>query len=131
MRRVLILFAHPVLERSRVNRGLLRAIEGVEAVTAGIEALIQLGYRAHTAHRLGRKWRAHDEAVLEELVALGNIDREDALQRSRAAMVEAERLMRDEDPLVYGEREVCWNNESLRADQHVDAAAEPTSPEPS
>ena len=33
MRRVLILFAHPVLERSRVNRGLLRAVEGLEAVT--------------------------------------------------------------------------------------------------
>ena len=96
---------------------------------AGIEALIQLGYRAHTAHRLGRKWRAHDEAVLEELVALGNIDREDSLQRSRAAMGEAERLMRDEDPLVYAEREAGWNNESLRADPHVDA--EPPSPEPS
>lgn len=33
MRRVLILFAHPVMERSRVNRGLLRAVQGLEAVT--------------------------------------------------------------------------------------------------
>ena len=33
MRRVLILFAHPVLERSRVNRRLLGALEGVESVT--------------------------------------------------------------------------------------------------
>ena len=33
MRRVLILFAHPVLERSRVNRRLLDAIRDVEGVT--------------------------------------------------------------------------------------------------
>lgn len=33
MRRVLILFAHPVLERSRVNRGLLRAVQCLEGVT--------------------------------------------------------------------------------------------------
>jgi glutathione-regulated potassium-efflux system ancillary protein KefG len=33
MRRVLVLFAHPVLERSRVNRRLLGAIQGVENVT--------------------------------------------------------------------------------------------------
>jgi glutathione-regulated potassium-efflux system ancillary protein KefG len=33
MRRVLVLFAHPVLERSRVNRRLLSAIRGLENVT--------------------------------------------------------------------------------------------------
>jgi glutathione-regulated potassium-efflux system ancillary protein KefG len=33
MRRVLVLFAHPVLERSRVNRRLLATIRGVEGVT--------------------------------------------------------------------------------------------------
>ena len=33
MRRVLILFAHPVLERSRVNRRLLRTVRGLEEVT--------------------------------------------------------------------------------------------------
>jgi glutathione-regulated potassium-efflux system ancillary protein KefG len=33
MRRVLVLFAHPVLERSRVNRRLLEAIKGLENVT--------------------------------------------------------------------------------------------------
>ena len=33
MRRVLILFAHPVLERSRVNRRLLEAVTGLEGVT--------------------------------------------------------------------------------------------------
>ena len=33
MRRVLVLFAHPVLERSRVNRRLLEAVRGIDAVT--------------------------------------------------------------------------------------------------
>jgi glutathione-regulated potassium-efflux system ancillary protein KefG len=33
MRRVLVHFAHPVLERSRVNRNLLDAIRGLEGVT--------------------------------------------------------------------------------------------------
>jgi glutathione-regulated potassium-efflux system ancillary protein KefG len=33
MRRVLVLFAHPVLERSRVNRRLLDAIHGLDGVT--------------------------------------------------------------------------------------------------
>jgi glutathione-regulated potassium-efflux system ancillary protein KefG len=33
MRRVLVLFAHPVLERSRVNRRLADAIRGLEGVT--------------------------------------------------------------------------------------------------
>jgi glutathione-regulated potassium-efflux system ancillary protein KefG len=32
-RRVLILFAHPVLERSRVNRKLLAAVDGLDGVT--------------------------------------------------------------------------------------------------
>src|ERR1051325_11863724 len=33
MRRVLILFAHPVLERSRVNRRLLAAVRALDGVT--------------------------------------------------------------------------------------------------
>jgi glutathione-regulated potassium-efflux system ancillary protein KefG len=33
MRRVLILFAHPVLERSRVNRRLMEAVEDLDGVT--------------------------------------------------------------------------------------------------
>lgn len=33
MRRVLVLFAHPVIERSRVNRRLLAAIRGLDGVT--------------------------------------------------------------------------------------------------
>jgi len=37
------------------------------------------------------------------------------LRRARGALDEAERLMRDEDPEVFVERDAAWDNESLRA----------------
>jgi len=98
------------------------------AYETGIEALKHLGYRAHTAHRLARRWRDHEENELEELADLWSSgDREAYFQRARGAMAEAERLMRDEDPTVYVENRAGWDNESLRADREVDATvADPT-----
>lgn len=102
------------------------------AYETGIEALKVLGYRAHTAHRLARKWRDHEEKVLEELGELWGKDREGYFQKVKANFDEAERLMRDEDPTVYGARNADWDNESLRADRQVDEAAiKPTQIEPS
>ena len=47
-RHVLILFAHPALQKSRVNRVLVRAIEGLDGVTGGsvvqLKTLIQTGF---------------------------------------------------------------------------------------
>jgi len=132
----------PILARAR-DRGHyweLRAlgVQGVHRETfasayeTGIEALKVLGYRAHTAHRLARKWRDHEEKVLEELGELWDKDREGYFRKVKANLDEAERLMRDEDPTVYGERDAGWDNESLRADRKVDAAAvAPTTIEPS
>ena len=67
----------PIIARARDRQSLLGAAPlGVKKVfretfasayEIGIEALSQLGYRAHTAHRLARKWRDHEEKVLEEL----------------------------------------------------------------
>jgi voltage-gated potassium channel Kch len=94
----------------------------------GIEALVQLGYRRYTAQRLARKWRDHDEKILEELGDLWARNDETYFARTRMAMEEAERLMRDEDPTVFVDRDAAWDNESLRADRQVDAA---TRPEPS
>ncbi|MFN0249059.1 MAG: monovalent cation:proton antiporter-2 (CPA2) family protein [Kofleriaceae bacterium] len=91
-----------------------------------IEALKVLGYRAHTAHRIARKWRDHEEQVLEELGSLWGTDRKEYFNRVRQGMEEAERLMRDEDPTVFGERDGSWDNESLRADREVAAAATTT-----
>jgi monovalent cation:proton antiporter-2 (CPA2) family protein len=94
------------------------------AYETGIEALKHLGYRAHTAHRLAQRWRNHEESELEELGTLwGQGDRDAYFQRARRAMEEAERLMRDEDPTVYVANSAGWDNESLRADREVDAAA--------
>ena len=44
---------------------------------------------------------------------------------ARRAMDEAERLMRDEDPTVYSERDAAWDNESLRAERVERAAEDP------
>ena len=93
-----------------------------------IEALKVLGYRAHTAHRIARKWRDHEEAVLEELGSLWGTDRKEYFNRVKQGMEEAERLMRDEDPQVFEERDGSWDNESLRADRKVDEAATPVEP---
>jgi len=132
----------PILARAR-DRGHyweLRAlgVQGVHRETfasayeTGIEALKVLGYRAHTAHRLARKWRDHEEKVLEELGELWDKDREGYFRQVKANLDEAERLMRDEDPTVYDARDAGWDNESLRADRKVDAAAvAPTTIEPS
>jgi hypothetical protein len=37
-------------------------------------------------------------------------------------MDEAERLMRDEDPGVFKERDAAWDNEALRADRAANPA---------
>jgi glutathione-regulated potassium-efflux system ancillary protein KefC len=84
------------------------------AYEAGIDALKALGYRAHTAHRLAQRWRAHEERELEELMAMWDQGQDAVFARSRLAMQEAERLMRDEDPEVHAQRDAAWDNESLR-----------------
>jgi glutathione-regulated potassium-efflux system ancillary protein KefC len=93
------------------------------AYETAIEALKHLGYRAHTAHRLARRWRDHEESIIEELGDLWRNDRAGYFERTKGALDEAERLMRDEDPTVYIDRDAGWDNESLRADNRVDAAA--------
>ncbi|MDQ3367403.1 MAG: monovalent cation:proton antiporter-2 (CPA2) family protein [Myxococcota bacterium] len=91
------------------------------AYEAGIASLIGVGFRANTAHRLARRWRDHEEATLEELGK--HWGTKDYFARAKIAMDEAERLMRDEDPMVYADRDGAWDSESLRADRQVDAAA--------
>jgi voltage-gated potassium channel Kch len=85
------------------------------AYEAGIESLIQVGFRSYTAHRLARKWRDHDERTLEELGK--HWGTQSYFAQAKARMEEAERLMRDEDPVVYQERDAAWDNEDLRADR--------------
>jgi glutathione-regulated potassium-efflux system ancillary protein KefC len=96
------------------------------AFEAGIEALKHVGFRAHTAHRLAQRWRRHEESVLDELGDIWRADRDTYFKRTRGALDEAERLMRDEDPTVYVANDHAWDNESLRADNEPDAAAADT-----
>jgi glutathione-regulated potassium-efflux system ancillary protein KefC len=91
------------------------------AYEAGVESLIRLGYRSHTAHRLARRWRTHEERTLEELGK--HWGTESYFAQTRQRMEEAERLMREVDPTVYVERDAAWDNETLRADNRVDAAS--------
>nr|MBA3499094.1 NAD-binding protein [Deltaproteobacteria bacterium] len=99
------------------------------AYEAGIQSLIEVGFRSNTAHRLARRWRDHEEKTLEELGTLWGT--KDYFERAKLGMEEAERLMRDEDPNVYEEDDGAWDNESLRADRQVDAAAREKAVEPS
>jgi monovalent cation:proton antiporter-2 (CPA2) family protein len=96
------------------------------AYEAGIESLIEVGFRAHTAHRLARRWRDHEEKTLEELGQYWGS--KDYFTRAKLAMDEAERLMRDEDPTVYVDRDGAWDNEALRADRAADATARDAEP---
>jgi voltage-gated potassium channel Kch len=88
----------------------------------GIAALRELGYRAFTAQRLAQRWRAHEESLLAELGELWGKDEASYFERARAGMDEAERLLRQEDPTRVS-HEHGWDNETLRADPEVDAAA--------
>jgi voltage-gated potassium channel Kch len=88
-----------------------------------IEALKVMGYRAHSALRIARRWRDHEEQVLEELGELWGTDQKAYFTKVRAGMDEAERLMRDVDPSIMTDNDGAWDNESLRADREVE---EPT-----
>jgi voltage-gated potassium channel Kch len=102
---------------SEVHRELFAA-----SYEAGIAALRALGYRAHTAHRLARRWRDHEERDLHELMELWGTDRDTFFARSRLAIEEAERLMSEADAGFRGERDAGWDDETLRDDATPDAA---------
>ncbi|MBZ0232857.1 MAG: monovalent cation:proton antiporter-2 (CPA2) family protein, partial [Deltaproteobacteria bacterium] len=94
------------------------------AYETGIEVLRALGYRGHTAHRLARRWRQHEESELEEIAGMWarGEGRSNVFARFKRAVQEAERLMRDEDPQVFVERDGAWDNEALRVDRRPDDA---------
>jgi voltage-gated potassium channel Kch len=88
---------------------------------SGIMALRVLGYRAFTAQRLAQRWRAHEERLIEEALAPEYDDDATYWERTRTAMAEAERLMRQEDPTRLAED--GWDNETLRTDDAPDVAS--------
>lgn len=91
----------------------------------GIAALRALGYRAFTAQRLATRWRAHEEELIERMMVMEEEDDDDTYwAKARDAMAEAERLMRQENPSTLAHD--GWDNETLRAERQVDAAAQDT-----
>jgi monovalent cation:proton antiporter-2 (CPA2) family protein len=93
----------------------------------GIAALRALGYRAFTAQRLATRWRAHEEDLIERMMVMEEEDDDDTYwAKARDAMAEAERLMRQESPSTLAHD--GWDNETLRAERQVDAAARDTPP---
>jgi voltage-gated potassium channel Kch len=86
----------------------------------GIQALRELGYRAYTAHRMARRWRDHEERMLEDFAA--NWGDEDYFEKVKASNAAVERLLRQEDPAKLADTDAAWDNESLRADRHPEAA---------
>ena len=83
-----------------------------------IEVLKGLGYRSHTAHRLARRWREHDESALIELGKLRGQEQNVIFAAARKAMEDAERAMREEAKTtgLVSDTDMAWNNESLRAE---------------
>ena len=102
------------------------------SVDLATEALRALGMRAHTAHRMARRWRIHEEQALEDMAAMWARDeaRTSMLARLRQALEEAERIMRDEDPRVAGGHPQGWDNEALRAGGRPDDASGEQPPTP-
>lgn len=84
------------------------------ALEMAVATLQGLGLRAHTAHRMARRWRDHDEKALQELEKLWGKDEAQYFSAARKALDEAERLMREEDTALLNERDAAWDNESLR-----------------
>ena len=102
------------------------------SVDLATEALRALGMRAHTAHRMARRWRVHEEQALEDMAAMWARDeaRTSMLARLRQALEEAERIMRDEDPRVAGGHPQGWDNEALRAGGRPDDVSGEQPPTP-
>jgi monovalent cation:proton antiporter-2 (CPA2) family protein len=96
------------------------------AYETGLESLIHVGLRRHTAHRLARKWRDHDERSLEELGK--HWGTQSYFAQAKARMDEAERLMREDDPHTHRARDAAWDNDSLRAAAPADPADPPAAP---
>lgn len=72
------------------------------ALHLGQHALVQLGVRAHQAHRSAHLFRQHDEAMIERLTAsYGNVDRTTFFDEARRALEQLESTMRSEVSHVH------------------------------
>jgi Kef-type K+ transport system membrane component KefB/voltage-gated potassium channel Kch len=82
------------------------------SVEMGQLALQGLGVRAHTAYRISRRWRDHDEAALVGMLQYAG--KEGWMDEARKALENIEKAMRDELGGKATEKDPGWDNESLR-----------------
>ncbi|HVV83954.1 MAG TPA: monovalent cation:proton antiporter-2 (CPA2) family protein [Kofleriaceae bacterium] len=87
----------------------------------GVDALRALGMRAYTAHRRAQAWRTHERKVLDELAGHWGRDQARYFARARAALDEAEQLLRAEDPAAARDRDAAWDAAPRRADTSTDS----------
>lgn len=66
------------------------------ALEAGELSLQQLGMRAHTAHRLATKWRAHDQANVENMLGYHDQPQDAWIDEARRAIENMEQAMVEE-----------------------------------
>lgn len=66
------------------------------ALEAGELSLQQLGMRAHTAHRLATKWRAHDQANVENMLGYHDQPQDAWIDEARRSIENMEQAMVEE-----------------------------------
>ncbi|MBX7096773.1 MAG: monovalent cation:proton antiporter-2 (CPA2) family protein [Myxococcaceae bacterium] len=124
----------PILARARNRQHYIRlwtlGIRDIIRETMGSSlelsehALRNLGVRAHTAHRIANRWRAHDEkALLDMMKFVGGPDRNAFFAEARKAMENFEKTMREELQGTTGQPDKGWDNESLRNEANARFAA--------
>lgn len=94
----------------------------------GAAALRQMHVRAHTAHRISLRFRAHDERTLEEMLKYTGEEQAVWLSEAKKALENFEKAMKDELTPTADPRDAAWNNESLREDVAAGALQSNSSP---
>jgi len=108
-------------ELKAMGVGIVHREQFAASFELGIDALRALGVRAYTAHRRAHAWRVHEQRVLDELADDWAADRTRYFARAKAALEEAERLLRAEDPGAIRDRDAAWDTAPRRADTSTDS----------
>lgn len=83
------------------------------ALEMGEEALRSLGYRAHLAHRLARRFKRHDEQAMRRTVAFWG-DEKAYIIESRKQMKELEDVLKTDHAEAEPESDSAWDTTELR-----------------
>jgi glutathione-regulated potassium-efflux system ancillary protein KefC len=86
-------------------------------------ALRQMGLRAHTAHRLARRWQEHDEHNIEAMFEHVGKGQDAFFAEARRVLANTEKAMREEVEST-SEKDPGWDNETLREESQARAAKE-------